>query len=108
MLRRRAIVAAIGVAASAIQLSCAVHASDFCVAKMSVRKNGSVVIDKEVFWDAIALKARIAEFRTQNPHCSVGLVSERGTEIKTVEHVAKVLSELGISKVGFLIEPNSR
>jgi biopolymer transport protein ExbD len=96
-----------GVAFSIALLPCATRASELCSTKMSVRKNGDVVIEGVVYSDRIALKARLAELKARNPDCFMSLVSEKGTEIKTMERVASIMRELGIAQVGFLTEPRN-
>lgn len=84
------------------------RASDLCFTKTLVRKNGDVVIEGKLYSDQIALRARIADLKSRKPDCFVSLTWEKGTSIKTIEHVALVLRNMGVSSVGFLTEPNSR
>lgn len=79
-----------------------------CSTQMSLRKNGDVVIDGKVYSTPNALKIRLIELKRQNPDCFMSLNSEKGTEIKTLEHIAAMMRELHIASVGFLTEPDNR
>jgi biopolymer transport protein ExbD len=97
----------VGVMLSVALFPYATRASDSCFTKTLVRKNGEVVIEGKVYSDQAALKGRIADLKSRKPDCFVNLTSEKGTSIKTIEHVALVLRDMGVSSVGFLTEPNS-
>jgi len=80
---------------------------DPCFTNAVVRRNGDVVLDEKVCSNQAALKARITDLKSRKPDCFVSVTSEKGTSIETIEHVAQVLHDMGVSQVGFLTEPNS-
>jgi hypothetical protein len=82
-------------------------ASELCSKHMSVSKNGDIVIDGKVYSTDKALKEHMVELKSQKPGCWMGLTSEKGTEIKIIEHVAAIAREAGIPSVGFLTEPGN-
>ncbi len=107
MLMPRRIVLVVGVLSVALS-PCAARASDVCLTNAVVRKNGDVIIGGRVYSDRAALKIRVDDLKARKPDCFVSVTSEKGTSIKTIEHVAQVLHDMGVPQVGFLTEPDSR
>ncbi len=83
------------------------QALDPCFTSAVVRKNGDVVLEGKAYSNHAALKARVTDLSSRKPDCFVSLTSEKGTSIKTIEHVAQELHDMGVSQVGFLTEPDN-
>jgi biopolymer transport protein ExbD len=105
MLKSKCLVILFAVATAFSSALPTAKASELCPAKMSIRKDGKVVLDGTVYSDRTQLKLRLGEFRAQHPHCSMSFVVEKDVDFKAIGRAIVLLQELGFEKVGFLTEP---
>src|SRR3954470_19577872 len=69
--------------------------------------NGTVELDRSVFFNYDKMKVWLVAYKRKNPDCFLSFISDEGVQPASAERVFGVMRQAGFSSVGFITEPHA-